>query len=537
MNKIAQYLNSNLSGEVLSTAMVRLKYSRDRSILRLVPDSVVLPRNTDDVRKVAKLAYQLSEKGKTLGLTARGRGHSQTGAAIGKDIVIDFSRHLNQVLDIDPNQGLIHVQAGVEIGQINTIAKSHGLCLPFEADPKQSIAGLISSNNARLNFTKIKDLSQSIDQLEIVLANGDLIQTRRLNKRELAKKLGQAGPEGEIYRQIDQLIEEHGELLNSIDTSRCDNAGYHSLALVKQKDGSFDLSPLFIGAQGTLGFITEVIIKLDLRLPENLAMAASFLSVEDAMDAQEEILKLKPAYCNIYHASILANAIESGKTFSFFDQAFEAFAQTPSVCLNADFHLKNKHQAKIIAKKINKIVNDKKGFVALSNDKNLTEFTAIKDIPLIFSNTQRDVQNVALLNGIQVPLIQFREFVNGLAEIGNHLNLPLPYYGSCYSGIMNLQTEFNLKSIGDKQKVFRLLNSVSKLVNDTNGILCAGEAEGRIKTPFVYPNINNELRDLFIKVRQSFDGQHILNPGVKEALQLKELIANTVNDYYNGVFY
>ena len=537
MNKIAHYLNSNLVGEVLTTPMIRLNYSRDRSVLRLIPNSVALPRNTDDIRKIAKLAWQLGEKGRPLALTARGRGHSQTGAAIGKDIIIDFNRHLNKIIDIDPNQGLIHVQAGIEMSQILAVAQSHGLSLPFEANPRQTIGGVLSSNNAELDLEKIKDLSQAIDQLEVVLANGDVIQTRRISKRELSKKLGQPGLEGDIYRQIDQLIEENSAILNKIDTERIDNTGYHSLALVKQKDGSFDLSPLFIGAQGTLGLITEAIIKLDILSPKKIVIAASFLSIEDALDAQEGIIKLHPSCCNIYHANILSGAIENGKQFSFYDQAFENFAQAPAVCLTANFNLKNRPHHKIISKKIEQIVKSKKGFVVISDDKNLAQLEAIKDTPLLFSNINDDLQNIPLINGIQVPITYFREFITRLNGVAELLNINLPYYGSCTSGIINIQTELNLKLVSDKQKVFRLLSAITKLAKDNNSTICAGEGEGRLKAPFAYQLLDPKLREIFTRLRRVFDAQAVLNPGVKESVPLKDLISATVNDYYNGIFY
>ncbi len=538
MNKIAQYLNNNLTGEALTTPVVRLNYSRDRSVLRIAPTGVIFPRSTDDLRKVAKLTSQLGKKGKPIGITARGKGHSQTGAAIGRDFVIDLNRYLNQVLDIDENQGLVHVQAGAEVAKIDALAKSHGLCLPFEVSDNQTIGGVLGSNNAKLNISKVKDISETIDQLEVVLSNGDIIQTKRLSRRELDKKLGLASFEGEVYREIDKIIEENGELLEKIDTARTDNFGYHSIALVKRKDGSFDLTPLLIGSQGTLGLISEAILKLDILMPEPQVAVASFLNTDDALDAQEALLKLEPAYCEIYHADILANAIENGKSFAFYDQALETFAQTPAVYLLSKWNTKNKYAAKKLAKKASAIIAEHKGFgLTSANEEEVKQLESIRDIPLVFSNDQRETQNVALVNGLQIPIFRFKDFIKGLAYISEKLNISLPYYGSCATGIMNLQTEFNLKSTGDKQKVYRLLGAVTKLVNDLDGIVCAGEGEGRLKSPFVYQNANEDLLRMFKQIRKAFDPDGTMNPGVKEPTPLKDVVSSTVNDYYNGIFY
>lgn len=537
MKKIAQYLNGNLIGEILTTPVVRLNYSRDHSILRIIPGAVVFPRETSDVRKVVKLSNQLSEKGKIIGLTARGRGHSQTGAAIGKDLVIDFNKYLHEIIDIDPDQGLVHVQSGAELGKITAIAKSHNLRLPFFGQPNQTIGGILGSNNAQLDLRKIKHLSEAIDQLEVILSNGDVIQTKRLTKRELDKKIGLATAEGELYRRIDKIIEENASLIEQIDTDRADNLGYNSIALVRQKNGSFDLTPLMIGAQGTLGFISEVILKLDLDTPMSQIVAASFLNLDDALDAQEEIAKLDPLYCQVYQASIFADAMERGKSFSFYEQAFEYLAQPPTVCLLARFDARNKRELKKMAKKLSDIINKNKGFCAISEPETIEQFESIRDIPCLFSDSNKDLQNVSLINGIQVPIFRFRDFVKGLCEISKNLDIDLPYHGSCLDGIINIRTEFNLKLVSDRQKVFRLLSAVNKLIHDVDGILCAGEGEGRVKSPFIYPATKPELTELFDKIRLAFDQNRILNPGVKELIALKDIVSTTVNDYYNGIFY
>ena len=537
MKKIAQYLNSNLVGEILTTPVVRLNYSRDHSIMRLIPGAVIFPRQISDIRKVAKLSSQLSEKGKVIGLTARGRGHSQTGGAIGPDLVIDFNKYLNEVVDIDADQGLIHVQAGAEFSKISALAKSHNLRLPFDASPNQTFGGILGSNNAQLDLRKIKHLSSAIDQLEVILPNGDAIQTRRLSKREFDKKIGQANAEGELYRKIDKIIEENTALINQIDTARADNLGYNSIALVRQDNGSFDLTPLLVGAQGTLGLVSEAIIKLDLVSPHSQVVAASFLSLDDALDAQEELAKLDPVYCQIYQASLFTSAMERGKTFSFYEQAFEYLAQPPATCLLARFDIKNKHGLRRSAKKLRDLITKNKGFCVVSEPDTIDQLESIRDLPHMFTDNGKDKQNVALINGVQVPVFRMRDFIKKLDDISHNLDIDLPYFGSCLDGIINIRTEFNLKSVGDKQKVFRLLGAISKLLLDIDGILCAGEGEGRVKSPFAYQATKSELVNLFEQIRTAFDPYHILNPGVKEPIALKDIVSATVNDYYNGIFY
>ena len=136
--------------------------------------------------------------------------------------------------------------------------------------------------------------ADAVQQLEIVLSNGDVIQTGRISRRELSKKKGLSTFEGEIYREIDNLISDNAELISQMDPALPDTVGYSGISRVKQKDGSFDLTPLFIGSQGSLGVICEVIMKAQFIRPEySCCLTASYKSLSDAQSAVELAMKIR----------------------------------------------------------------------------------------------------------------------------------------------------------------------------------------------------------------------------------------------------
>ena len=136
-------------------------------------------------------------------------------------------------------------------------------------------------------------LAHHVKRMRVVLANGDVIETERLSKRDLNKKLGLATFEGEVYRAIDSLIEENSELVTSmVRPTTKNNAGY-KLDLVKGDDGSFDLSPLFIGSQGTLGIITEITLSSDNYNPDTTLIMACFDNLENVQLAINELRSSK----------------------------------------------------------------------------------------------------------------------------------------------------------------------------------------------------------------------------------------------------
>ena len=132
MSKIAQYLNEHILGEVNSSESIRKRFSRDGSILSVTPEIVIHPRVTNDIRKAARFAWQLAEKGHVMPITVRGGGSNQTGAAIGKGIIVNTLAHLNNILflSLKNKDQFVHVQPGVNFKTLNDALKLNDMIIP-----------------------------------------------------------------------------------------------------------------------------------------------------------------------------------------------------------------------------------------------------------------------------------------------------------------------------------------------------------------------------------------------------------------------
>src|ERR1700757_4233622 len=126
MSKVAQYLNEHLLGEVTTNDHVRKQFATDGSVLAIVPDMVIYPRTTSDLRKIARFSWQLAEKGHRLPITPRGGGSDQTGGAIGSGVIIDTVAHMDAIFELDAKQRLVRVQPGVNFKALNDALKLHG---------------------------------------------------------------------------------------------------------------------------------------------------------------------------------------------------------------------------------------------------------------------------------------------------------------------------------------------------------------------------------------------------------------------------
>jgi FAD/FMN-containing dehydrogenase len=208
MSKIAHYLQEHLLGEVTDSLEVRRFFSTDASILQIMPSVIVYPANENDVRKTARFSWQLAERGKILPITARGGGSDTSGAAIGSGIIMVFTAHMNRILQLDPKKEFVTLEPGITFTALQQTLYTHGLFLPpYPASSAYATLGGSLANNAiGEKSVKYGDLAHYVEKLSVVLANGEVIETGPLNKRELNKKLGLATLEGNIYRGIDALI-------------------------------------------------------------------------------------------------------------------------------------------------------------------------------------------------------------------------------------------------------------------------------------------------------------------------------------------
>ncbi len=532
MDKISKYLNTNLSGEVLTSAKIRKKYAQDSSPMQIVPRAVVLPRETADIRKTARLSYQLAEKtpSAAISLTARGNGLDKTGGAIGNGLIIDLSQHLNNIIDISSTKGLVHVQSGMRLNTLENIVNSHGLTLNLEDKfDYHTIGGAIGGGlSALYNFTASKP-TNSVQELEVVLANGDKINTRPLNKRELNKKIGQPDFEGEIYRRLDGLLEDNAALINSIDDTQVDNLGYSSISRVKTSHG-FDLTPLFIGSAGTLGIVSEAIMKVDTYPLHQSKAVVAFSKIDDALDAIENLISLKPISVELYEINAIKEALTAGKKFGFMDIAKQQLEATPELFIVMNYNADKNRKLNRFFKKISQISQKYNGAVIISDDQNYHSLQAIEQATTFFATAGRS-QNIPILDGIKIPVVRLKEFKKCLQELGQQLNFNLAIYGSATTEFYNIKVSLDLAQVSDKQRLFKLIDRTTKIVHQLGGILCASGTEGRLKTCFAYQHIDSQILGLYAKIRQIFDPFETLNAGVKQQTDLRTIIAQTANDY------
>jgi FAD/FMN-containing dehydrogenase len=523
MSKVATYLRGHLSGEVSTRLDVREALSTDRGVLRIKPEIVIFPRSTNDIRKVARFSWQLAEKGHVLPITARGAGTDTSGASIGKGISLVMTAHMNHLYEYDAKQKLVRLQPGVSIDMLNKALGLYGAAImPFVGSHGMgTVGGALASAVAGPYAGKYGTLDGVVEQLEVVLANGDVLQTGRVSKRELSRRKGLQGLEGDIYRGIDGLIDEYADVLDTLNAN--DAVGYNTIADVKQKDGSFDLTPLFIGAQGTLGIVSEMILRAEYRSLSSDAAILVFDNANTARDALDSLVQLSPALLDYFDAALFDLAHVHGKTYEWYERAKETIK--PAAVVVAMFDDFTERQRAKHLKKLTKTYGASADIVlttaeGAAADELLTalDVTYYTELPDKAEQASPDV-----FGGFHVPTGRLEDFTKAITVLAHKHHVLLPLSGHVVTNTYRVHPMLDLKKVGDKQKIFKLMEDLTKLVYSHSGTMIAEGGEGRLKAGFIYAELDKRLVELYGEIRKVCDPHGIFNPGVKQANDVRGL--------------
>jgi FAD/FMN-containing dehydrogenase len=512
MSKVADYLRNHLRGEVITSTDARTAYSRDSSILSYTPLLVVHPFDINDIRKIVHFAWQLSQKKYTLPVTVRGGGSNMVGSAIGSGVIIDCSTHMNEILEIDTKQRLVRVQPGVNIATLQQTLRTHGLEWPIVSEgANATVGGVIGHDIIAKNGTAVSDW---IDQLELVLPNGDVIQAGSISKREVGKKKGLSSSEGDIYRQIDGLLNDSNESDTTIELS---NNAYNLSAV---RDGRhFSLLPLITGSEGTLGIISEVILKLDTFYPEQEVLSVCIPSFDTFDKTMNEIRKQNPLTAEfipnhtVMHARghlgvSVGELVDREDESNFEGIMFIKFAGP---------------KAKKAAKKTGKIC-DKAGYLVVRSDQ---DYDAAREIWQIHDNIKRSIllseqdhkKPLPILNDATIGPQRVIDFGETISVLEKKHRVKIVWWGNVLTGVMNAYPFLNLHLVTDRQKIHSLMSDFYQAVLEQGGMVAGACSEGRLRAHYVQSDASGNASSTDTHIKEIFDENNLLNPSVKVNVQ------------------
>jgi FAD/FMN-containing dehydrogenase len=526
MNKLAIYLNQHIDGMVYSAPAILEKYSTDRSVLSYKPRLVAVPANVMDVRRLVKFSSQLAAKGMEMPITVRGAGYSKTGSAIGSGIVMLMER-LNRIQEIDSRQRLVRVQAGVTLAELRTALEANALELPIVGDPHETIGGLISNCVSASVNTKPGTIIDFIEDMEVVLADGSLLQSGQATTKANSSNEKTLGLK--CCKMLNSWLTKNSAIFEKMDNAGENRSWYPGIKDVCGKRG-FKLAPIFCGAEGTLGVITEVILRVEPIFESPNYIAIPCANVKEFTRAIKVLKEEKFTDIVFYSSEIFAEIEKTGKSLKFFrtKPSKDGFLLVANA--KDDSRTRRKVKIRAIQKKLPESIR-----VIIADRKNIGDFAAIQENLIAYLSESNLEYRVPVVDQVYIPEEKRAEFVTKLDELSKEVSMRLPLYGSVDYNTYTIRPKLRPDDMESYKKLIMVLRKYIAIVKECDGNICGGSPEGRFLAPFMKAETNPAILELNRKVKEIFDENGIFNPGIKHEADAR-LIFRHFRDGYGGEF-
>jgi len=502
-------LEKSIAGEVRSDRLSRAIYSTDASVYQIVPAGVVLPKSQADVREVVGISSAFG-----VPITARGGGTSQAGQAIGPGIVLDFSKYLNGILEIDAAGRRVRVEPGCVLDDLNLALKPHGLqvALDISTSNRATIGGMIANNSSGTRSVVHGKTLDHVLGLKVMLADGTIIEAQPLSAGQLASKLAATDLEGECYRVVQRLAHEHAaEIERRYPKILRRVGGYNLDEFVPGKP--FNLARLLVGSEGTLAITLEATLRLT-ELPRGKAvLVVQFHDLLDALAATPAILRHGPSAVEVIDRHVLDSTKLNAEA-----SRLRGFLQgDPGAILIIEFYGDGRDE---LAGKLDALSNEllKQGHgYHLHRAMEAAEQASIwklRKLALGLSMAEKgDAKAMSFVEDTAVAAGSLRDYIAEFQEIIQRHGTTAGIYAHASVGCLHVRPVVDLKTESGVKQFESIAGEVADLVLKHGGALSGEHGDGLVRSPFQEKMYGPILYQAFREIKRTFDPKNILNPG------------------------
>lgn len=520
-------LRQTLEGDLWLDNLHRKIYATDASVYQERPIAVAQPRTIEDIRRLIEFAGK-----RGLGLIPRTAGTSLAGQVVGSGIVVDVSRHLNRILEINVAEGFARVQPGVIRNELNQALKPHGLMFGPETSTsnRAMIGGMIGNNSCGSNSIVYGSTRESLLEVKGFLSDGSEVLFKELSLPDFVAKrtATDSSLETAIYRELfkwlsdPEVREEIRRQFPKREIGRR-NTGY-AVDLVAEMEPFADdpsatapplnLCQLIAGSEGTLMFVTEAKLQLvPLPPPVSGVMCVHFNSVQEALTATRIAMQHQPQGCELIDHFVLAGAarnIGQQKNLGF-------LSGQPQAILIIEFCDQSEDQVAQRAGKLqSELQQQQLGYAfPLLFDDQVDKIWNLRKAGLgVIQNIPGDTKPVAVIEDTAVALDDLPEYIRQLSELlQEQFGIDCVHYAHAGAGEIHLRPNLNLKT-AEGQRLFReIAEQVARLVKQFGGSLSGEHGDGRLRAEFLEWMVGPGNYQLLKQIKQLFDPQNIFNPG------------------------
>ena len=507
---IADELTRRVDGEVRFDPYSRLLYSTDASIYQMEPIGVVIPRTTDDVQAVVEFAA-----GEGIPVLPRSGGTSLAGQTVNHAIVLDFSKYLNNVLEVNAEESWARVQPGIILEQLTRQVANHGL--QYAPDPttanRACVGGGIGNNTCGAHSVIYGKTLDHINELDVILSDGSRAHFAPLTASELESRLSAGGLEGDIYRGVMRIAaEQQEEIDRTYAKIQRRVSGYNLDEFVPQAGltGPVNLARMVVGSEGTLCVVTEAKVNLVARPTMTSLSVLHFRSVFDASEATMKVLGHDPSSVELIDKMILdrcREALGQSRLLSFIEG-------DPGAMLLVEFYGENEAE---LTRKMDALQKDIGLAYACVNIMDRAGQAAVWNVRKgglgLLMSIRGDAKPIPFVEDPAVDPSVMGDFVRRFDEIVTSHGTTAGYYGHAAVGCLHIRPMISLKNREGIDKMVSIGDAVSDLIKEFGGSMSGEHGDGIVRGVWTRKMFGDRIYNAFRELKHTWDPQDIMNPG------------------------
>ncbi len=534
--QLAQTLKSldrSIAGDVFFDEYHRALYSTDASMYQIAPRGVVVPRSVEDVRSTIQWAL---EQG--LPVVPRGSGTSLSGQSIGPGIVLDFSKYMNAILDLDPEQSLARVQPGVVLDQLNTAAADHELQFgpDVATSSRANLGGMIGNNSAGARSVRHGKMVDHVSELSVVLSDGSQATLGPTSGAERAKIVSEDGRLGEIYRRIEEIVSSNrDEIVSRFPRVLRRVSGYNldefvaecresmpcapSARMVRDRraaryaEADMNLAHLVVGAEGTLACVTEALVELVPRPKARGMLALHFESITDSVGSINRLLTFEPSAVELFDGTIVDMALRSLEYRSYLDFV----VGNPKSLVLVELSGQSNAEVSDAVDRLKKSLSDQPGLthilVALDQAQCDHIWACRKAALPLLMGVPGARKPIAFVEDTAIDPPRMPEFVERFREILSRNGTDGAIYGHASVGCLHIRPMLDTRDREDVERLKRISEQVCDLVIEFGGAMSGEHGDGIARSYLNERLFGPQLYQAFREVKAAFDPEGLMNPG------------------------
>ena len=509
VNDLEQDLRRSIEGDVRFDTYSRLLYSTDASMYQMEPIGVVVPRHAEDVRAAIEIANRHGAP-----LLPRGGGTSLTGQTVNRAVVLDFSAHMADVLEVNEEELWARVQPGLVQDELNHHVRPRGLLFGPDTSTsnRATIGGMLGNNSGGSHSIAYGLTISHVIELTTILADGSRAVFGTVAPEAFEAKTRAPGLEGQIYREVARIREQYrDEIALRYPKHWRRVCGYNLDELIK--DEPLNMARLIVGSEGTFLAVVEAKVRLVRRPPRTAVDVIHYHDMQEALESSQAILETGPYAVELTDKLILDLArdnIEQSKRMGFVQG-------DPAAILIVEYAGSNDTEVKAKVEALEAIRGrDRFGYashVAFDAGEQQSIWKLRKAGLGLLLGMKGESKPIAFVEDTAVDPKHLPEFVPRFRDIMAKHGAEGAYYGHCSVGCLHIRPVINLKTARGLEQVEAIAGDIFDLVLEYGGAISSEHGDGRARSPFLERVYGPTIMQAFRELKAAFDPRNLMNPG------------------------